>query len=333
MTSHFPILGYDVGGTKIAASLMMSNGKVLATERFDNKDTDPAEMLARLADSGARMIAGAGFKNSDIRGIGVSTPGPADIPNGIMTRPPNNPKWRNVRINETLSNALGIEAIMENDANAGMLAEWFFGAGRGCRDVIYLTMSTGIGGGIIAAGHLIDGTGYYGGEIGHTVIDLNGPECGCGMHGCYEAFCGGRAVALRLQKELAGRPDHAIVKAAGGNVTDIDFMALETAVRQGDAYACRVWDEIMVRNAQGIGILINALNPEKIILGTIAWAAGDLFMEPLRKYLPRFCWQVSLDGCEITTSALRRDIGAYAGPAIVLNHLYEKGLYDPFVQS
>lgn len=333
MTSHFPILGYDVGGTKIAASLMMSNGKILATERFDNKDTEPGEMLDQLAACGARMISGAGFRNSDIRGIGVSCPGPADIPNGIMTRPPNNPKWRNVRINEHLSGALGIPAVMENDANAGMLAEWFFGAGRGCRDVIYLTMSTGIGGGIIAAGHLIDGAGFYGGEIGHTVIDINGPECGCGMRGCYEAFCGGRAVARRLQKELATQPDHAIVKAAGGKLENIDFVALEAAVRGGDAYAGTVWDDIMVRNAQGIGILINTLNPEKIILGTIAWAAGDLFMKPLMKYLPRFCWQVSLDGCEITTSELRRDIGAYAGPATVLNHLYEKGLYDPFARD
>lgn len=333
MTTHFPILGYDVGGTKIAASLMMSDGKVLATERFANKDTDPDEMLSQLAECGAKMITGAGFKSTDIRGIGVSSPGPADIPNGIMTRPPNNPKWRNVHICEYLSNALGIKAIMENDANAGMLAEWFFGAGRGCRDVIYLTMSTGIGGGIIASGHLIDGVGFYGGEIGHTVIDINGPQCNCGLRGCYEAFCGGRAVALRLQNELKDRPDHAIVKAAGGKIENIDFLALETAVRQGDEYACKVWDEVMLRNAQGIGILVNTLNPEKIILGTIAWAAGELFMEPLKKYLPRFCWEVSLAGCEITTSALRRDIGAYAGPAVVLNHLYEKGLFDPFARS
>ncbi len=332
MTTSFPVLGYDVGGTKIAVALMMSDGEVIGSERFDNKDTEPDEMLAKLADCGQRLIDAAGLKNSDVRGIGVSSPGPADIPNGIMTAPPNNRKWRNVRICEYLSNKLGIQAIMENDANAGMLAEWFFGAGRGCRDVIYLTMSTGIGGGIIAAGHLIDGVGYYGGEVGHVVIDINGPECGCGMHGCYEAFCGGRAVALRLQKELCHQHDCAIVKAAGGKVENIDFMALETAVRGGDSYARTVWDEIMVRNAQGIGILVNTFNPEKIILGTIAWAAGDLFMEPLMKHLPRFCWKESLAGCEITTSALRRDIGSYAGPAVVLNHLYEQGLFDPFCQ-
>ncbi len=332
MEKHFPVLGYDVGGTKIAVSLMMSNGEVLGSERFNNRDTEPGETLAALAESGKNMIEKAGFKPADVRGIGVSTPGPADIPNGIMTAPPNNPKWRNVHINEYLSKAVGIPAVMENDANAGMLAEWFFGAGKGCRDAIYLTMSTGIGGGIIAAGHLIDGTGYYGGEVGHTVIDINGPMCNCGLRGCYEAYCGGRAVAQRLQRELAGQPDHAIVKAAGGKLEDVDFVALEKAVIAKDPYAMAIWDEVMLRNAQGIGILINSLNPEKIILGTIPSAAGDLFMKPFLAYLPRFCWKVSLDGCEITTSALGRKLGEYAGPAVVLNDLYEKGQFDPFAQ-
>ncbi|MDD2480082.1 MAG: ROK family protein [Victivallaceae bacterium] len=329
MKEIFPILGYDVGGTKIAASLMMSDGKVIASERFDNKDTDPNEMLPKLVAAGKTMLHAANIPHSAVRGIGISTPSPADIPNGIIVGPPNNPKWRNVKIGSFLSNALGIEATMENDANAGMLAEWFFGAGKGCRNAIYLTMSTGIGGGIIASGRLLQGKSFYAGEIGHIVIDRDGPLCNCGLRGCYEAFCGGRAVAQRLQCELATKTDHAIVQAAGGKVEDIDFVALEKAVIAGDEYALKIWDEIALRNAQGIGILINIFNPEKVILGTIAWAAGELFTKPVQSYLPRFCWPEMLDVCEITTSALRRDIGAYAGPAIVLNHLYNQGLYNP----
>lgn len=327
--NEFPILGYDIGGTKIAVALMMNDGKVITSERFDNMDTDPEKMLPKLAECGLSMLKTAGISSSAVPGIGISTPSPADIPNGIITAPPNNPKWRNVEIGKFLSEKLGIETIMENDANAGMLAEWFFGAGRGCRNAIYLTMSTGIGGGIIAEGHLIEGKSFFAGEIGHMVIDREGPLCNCGLRGCYEAFCGGRAVAQRLQSELSGQPEHAIVKAAG-KVENINFVTLEKAVIAGDKYAMEIWEEIALRNAQGIGILINIFNPEKIILGTIAWAAGDIFLSPIKRYLPQFCWKETLADCEITVSALRRDIGSYAGPAIVLNHLYNEGRYNPF---
>jgi len=322
--SELIVLGYDVGGTKIAVSLGTSAGKILGKEFVPNKDTYPEEILPKLVEISRKLVAAAGLEMKQVRAFGISSPGPADIPNGIMTAPPNNKFWKNVPIKKYLSDALGIEGFFENDANCGALAELFFGAGRGCDDFIYLTMSTGIGAGIITAGKLVRGTGFYGGEFGHTVLDRNGRLCNCGLRGCYEAYCGGRAIAQRIQEELKDQPEHPLVKIAGG-LENIDLVALEKGVRSGDAYSCKIWDEMCLRNGQAYGILINTFNPKKIVLGTIAWACGDLFLKPVREYTKEFCWKQTYEQCEIVPSELRRDIGAYAGMAAALYCLKENG--------
>jgi glucokinase len=328
MEKIFPVLGYDIGGTKIAVSLADSNGKILGSARLDNKDTNPDEVLPQLVSEAKKMMSEAGIKQEDLRAIGIDAPAPMDIEKGLILNPPNNPTWINVPIRDYLADAFKTEAFLENDANAGALAEWMFGAGKGAKDMIYLTMSTGIGGGIIANGHLLHGRGLIAGELGHTVIDVEGPVCNCGMKGCYEAFCGGRAVAQRLQRELADQPNHPIVKHAGGKVEDIDYLAFENAVRDGNGYAMGLWEEIAKRNAQAIGMFINIFNPEKIVLGTIAKAAGDLFMDPLVQHLPLYCWKQNLDVCEVVPCELGRDIGNYAGVCTALNCLYECGDFD-----
>lgn len=331
MSGKFPVLGFDIGGTKVAVCLATSDGKIIGHGRVDNKNRHPDEVLPEMVKVGRGLIADAGMKASDVVALGIGSPAPHDIPKGLITTPTNMKKWVNVPIRDYLRDSFGIEAYMENDANAGALAEWFFGAGKKVSNMIYLTMSTGIGGGIIANGHIVEGGSFYAGEVGHFCIDINGPECNCGMRGCYEAFCGGRAIAQRLQRELADKPDSAIVRHAGGNPDNIDMIAVEKAVRDGDAYACALWDGMCLRNAQAIGGLINILNPEMVVLGTLAWAAGDLFMEPLMRRLPDFCWKVPFETCRIIPSALRRQIGEYAGISVALNALYEQGRFQPWV--
>lgn len=325
MNKPLYLLGYDVGGTKIAVSLGTSEGKILGTERIENKDTYPEVILPLMVEVSRKLVRDAGMEMKDIRAFGVSTPGPADIVNGIMTNPPNNRHWKNVPVKQYLSEHLGIEGFFENDANCGALAEWFYGAGKDCNDFLYLTMSTGIGAGIIASGKLVRGTGFYGGEVGHFVIQQNGRKCNCGLHGCYESYCGGRAIAQRIQEELKDQPNHPLIAFAGGKLEDVDMVALEKGIRSGDEYSVRIWDEVCRRNAQAFGAFINIFNPKKLVLGTIAWAFGDLFMEPVKKYLPEYCWNEMLKDCELVPSALRRDIGAYAGTAAALYFLKENG--------
>lgn len=324
MKSGNYILGFDVGGTKIAIGLVSRDGKLIGRDRIDNKNTEPDDILPQLLVSARKLLKEAGLAMDDVAAFGVSAVFPADAFNGIITAPTNNKKWRYVPIKQYLTENLGIEGHFENDANCGALAEMYFGAGRGVKDFIYLTMSTGIGGGIISDGKLVRGKLRYAGEIGHMVVELDGRQCNCGQKGCYEAYAGGRAIAMRLQEELKDRPDHPIVKFAGGKLKDIDMIALEKAVRINDPYALKIWDEMSLRNAQAMGSLINIFNPQRIILGTLAWAVGDLYLDPIRKYLPRFAWKNLIECCEIVPSELERDLGYYSGPAAALYYLNEK---------
>ncbi|QSH40417.1 ROK family protein [Lentisphaerota bacterium ZTH] len=328
MKDNFPVLGFDIGGTKIGVGLVTSDGKLLGKDRIANKHSYPDDILPQMVEIGKRLVADAGLNMDQVRAIGIASPAPADFLNGIITCPTNQKHWINVPIVEYISEHFGIETHFDNDANAGMLAEWFFGAGRGFKDVIYLTMSTGIGGGVIANGHLIKGASLVAGEIGHMVLEPNGIKCNCGLTGCYEAYCGGLAVAQRLQKELADKPDHPVVKLAGGKIENVDMIALEKGVMEGEEYSVKLWEEICERNAQAYGILMNTFNPERIILGTLAWATGDMFLDPVKKHLPRFAWKQTMEACELVKSELRRDIGYFAGPAVALNGLYEKGCFE-----
>ena len=319
------VLGFDVGGTKIGVGLGSSEGRILGKARIENVDTYPEDVLPQMVAEAKKLVAGAGLTMAGIAAFGISAPFPADPANGIMTAPTNNRHWRNVPILQYLRDGLGLPGCLENDANCGALAEWFFGAGRGCKDFISLTMSTGIGGGIIAANHLVrGGRALSAGELGHICVELNGRQCNCGLKGCYEAYAGGRALAQRMQEELRNKPDSMIMQLVDGNVGAIDMVPLEKAVRAGDPYAVALWDEMSLRNAQAFGMFINMFNPERLVLGTLAWAVGDLYTDPIRKYLPQFCWKEPMEACEIVSSDLRRDIGYYAGVAAALNYLKEQ---------
>lgn len=310
-------LGFDIGGTKIGIGIISESGKFIAGDRIENKDTRPEDILPLLVEKTNKLFADNNLTKEDIVSFGISSPGPADYANGIMTTPPNNPLWRDVPILKYLSDNLGIRGYFENDANAAALAEGYFGAGKGAKDYVYLTMSTGIGAGIIAGGTLVQGSSFQGGEFGHSCLIPGGRECSCGLRGCYEAYCGGRAVARDLQKKLADKPDSMIVKCAG-SVENIDMKSLQEAVEANDEFAVAYWDEMIERNAQALGSLVQTINPAKIILGTFAWAAGDLFMKPLREKIVKYCWAESYKNCEIVPSALRRDIGYYAGAAVAM---------------
>lgn len=316
------LLGIDIGGTKIAVALGTDKGKILRSARLDNKDSSPDNMLPAIVRAAKELLNAEGLETTDLAAAGIGSPSPIDIPKGLITSPHNLKKWIDVPITDYISNELKVETFFENDANAGALAEWMFGAGGNVDDMIYLTMSTGIGGGVIVGGRLLTGASFLAGEVGHMSLDPQGPLCDCGMRGCYEAFCGGRAVANRMRAELAGKPNHRIVEIAGG-MDNVDFPALRVAVREGDAYAVTLWEEIVLRHAQAIGALINVFNPEKVVMGTIALASGDLLLAPLKENLARFCWPETMTVCELALSALGSDIAEYSGICVALNGLRE----------
>ena len=325
------VLGVDIGGTKIAICIADTNGEIVASDRVPSGATAPYDqVMPQIIDVAKKVAAKAGLQLSDIIGCGICAPGPLDMKGGRIMKSPNL-AWDAVPIRDDLVKGLNMPVYMDNDANAGVLAEWFFGSSKGKKDVIYLTMSTGVGGGIVSGGKLLTGATGIAGELGHIILDVNGPMCGCGHCGCLEAYCGGRSVALRLQDRLRFRPDHAMFKLPGvdGKLENLSFQAVREGAKLGIPIAVEMWDEICFRLAQGIGILMNTFNPEQIVLGTAAYYAGDFLLKPVLHYLPRFAWQEASRCCEVCISGLGLKIGELAGPSVALNGLYEAGQWRP----
>lgn len=321
------ILGYDIGGTKVAVSLGDEEGRILASTRLPSGATRAyRDVFPEMVDAGKQVIEEAGFSIGDVDACGVCAPGPLDVPNGRMLKSPNM-QWDDVPIRDDLADVFGKNVHFDNDANGGGLAEYYFGAGRGAENLVYLTMSTGIGGGVINHGQLLQGGGGNAGELGHVILDVNGPRCGCGMNGCFEAFCGGRAVQERLQRMMRSEPCQALldIPEVAGKIENLDYITLRKGVEAKIPEALEIWDEICLRIAQGIGIQIMTFDPDVVVLGTLAMYSGDLLLDPVRHYVPRFAWKKMLDHCQIKVTALGKSIGELAGISVGLYGLRHVG--------
>ena len=312
------ILGIDIGGTKTAICVGNESGKILSSIRIPTLTGDSMkDYFLQVRDQCNKAVAQAGIKLKDVDIVGISAPGPLSVPKGTLIAPPNNPGWKNVPIVKIIKDMLKRPVVMNNDANAAVLAEYFFGEYRGTKDLVYLTFSTGMGGGIVAAGRLVQGITDMGGEVGHLTLDINGPRCGCGKNGCWEAYVGGKNLAEQLKKKIrAGKIKTLIVDKAGGKIDQITTKSLADAARAGDPFAVAEWDTFMEHMAHGMSNIIMILNPEVIVLGTIAIHERDLVLKPLRKKLARYAWEWPLKACKIVPSKLGVEIGELAALAV-----------------
>jgi glucokinase len=313
-------LGFDIGGTKIAVCVGDSDGQVLASDRLDGGTMQAyTEVLPRLLEMGDRLIAEAGLNLADIKACGISAPGPLDPDRGMLEKSPNM-IWDEVPIRDDIAAHFKLPTTLENDGNAGALAEWYFGAAKGARNAIYFTMSTGIGGGIIAENRLVRGTCGNAGELGHAILDINGPACGCGMRGCFEAFCSGRNVQKRLRAMVGNDSSHPLMQLpeVGGDIEKLNFQALRAGVQRGIPVAQELWDDICLRMAQGLGLYMMVFNPEIIVLGTLFHYSGDLLLKPVEHYLPRFTWPKMHDACKLVLPGLGSKVGELSGIAVAI---------------
>ncbi|MBI3987104.1 MAG: ROK family protein [Lentisphaerae bacterium] len=312
------LLGIDVGGTKTSVCVGDETGRILGSKRILSRpETGPADWMKRVTVCVCELLRELNLPLDRMEAIGLATPGPMSVARGLMMEPPMFKGWVDVPVVNMVTEALQRPVYINNDANACALAEWLFGACKGADNLVYLTMSTGMGGGVVANGKILQGAADLAGEIGHFVLDIAGPPCACGQRGCFEAFCGGAAVAGLLRDRIAREQiDTAILKNAANDPARIDFRVFLEAVRQKDHFALEFWDSWLERLAQGIGTIIMAFNPQAVILGTIAIHAGDLLLDPLRKRLPRYAWAPSLAACTIMASTLDTRIGDLAALAV-----------------
>jgi glucokinase len=314
------LLGIDLGGTKVAYAVAGPDGRPrLERRRPTEPSGDPAADVARMAGDLRALLAEAGLRPEDLGAVGISVPGPFDPDSGTVLRPPNLDGWDEVPLRDWLEKALGVPVHLDNDANAAALAEWRFGAGQGTRHLVYLTMSTGVGAGLILDGRVHRGVRGGAGELGHVQLDWNGDPCSCGLRGCAEAYLGGAALQRRWR---AITPETSrMVALAGGRerVTPEHWLA---AAREGDAFALEEVERYDHYLARLLGLTVFAFAPEMIVLGTIPTAAGEaLCFEPVRKQVAAETWPQLARGLRIVPAALGAQLPAYSGLAVAADAL------------
>lgn len=318
-TQH--ILGIDIGGTKLAAGLVTHKGELIAQARTATQVQEgPDRVIDRLVDLCRQTVQDAGVSWTSIRAGGVGCGGPLDPDTGTILDPPNLPGWVAVPLVDRLESALSLPVYLDNDANAGALGEHRFGAGRGVANMVYLTISTGIGGGIIIGNRLYQGQNGNAGEIGHMSVVFNGRPCNCGSRGCLEAYASGTNIAARAREAVAAGISSCMVELAGG-VEAISSEVLAVALERNDQVASAVWEETVAILGAGIANVVNIFNPQRVVIGGGITNFGDLLFDPVRRIALERAMQPLASVVDIVPAELGAQVGVLGAAAVALERI------------
>lgn len=326
MNEQLVALGVDIGGTKLAVGSVDASGRVLATARASTPVREgPQRVLSLLIDLCKKVLAATLCQAGDCRvvAVGVGCGGPLDPERGIIYAPPNLPGWEEVHLAEDLTDGLGYPVYVENDANAAALGELRFGGGRGIKNFVYLTISTGIGSGIVIGGKLYRGENGNAGEIGHMCVAYDGRPCHCGSRGCLEAYASGPSVAMRA-REAAAKDGNTLLLKLAGSVEAIRPETVVAAVKQGDPLATRVWEETTFVLGVGIANVINIFNPRLVLLGGGLTQAGDLLFAPVRRVALSRAFARLTRVVDIVPASLGEMVGVLGAAAVAFDRLEQR---------
>jgi glucokinase len=308
------VLGIDIGGTKLAAGVVSHEGKILTRAEVPTLAAEGLEpVLARIIALGRGLLGRPEAAQDRVRRIGIGCAGPVDIRAGMVFNPPNLPGWTEVALVKHIEDALSLPAVLENDANAAGLGEFYYGAGRGARSLVYLTVSTGIGGGIILDGKVWHGLKDAAGEVGHMTVVPDGPICGCGNRGCLEAMASGPSIARQAREALAGDRPSGLREIRDFTAADVSRLA-----RDGDAVAVEVWRGAVRYLGIGVAAVITILAPERVVIGGGVTRAGEFLFEPLREEVRRRVKLVPIESVPIMPAALGADVGILGAAAVAM---------------
>jgi len=319
--SHRWLLGVDIGGTNlVVASVPYTGGEPAALrsrpttpERgADAAVADIAEMAEEVV---AQTIEREGAVRGDFRGVGIGCPGPLDLSTGVIGSTPNL-KWDGYAIRDRVSEAVGLPASLDNDANCATYGEWWQGAGRGTSSLVGVTLGTGIGGGYIESGRLLRGASGSGCEIGHMTIDFDGRVCGCGNRGCLEAYASGPAIAARAREGLEAGSASVIPALVDGDLSRITAATVYEAILVDDAYAREVMTESARVLAVGLANIVNVFNPEMIVIVGGVTRAGRHLFGPLKEEVRRRAFGSAVEACAIVPGALPSTAGVIGAAGV-----------------
>jgi glucokinase len=308
------VLGLDIGGTKLAAGVCKRDGTLVSSARVPTlSHLGPDAVIDRIVELCHRVMTES--KIPDIPFVGVGCVGPLDVKRGVVQNPPNLPGWIDIPLRERLEKALQKPIFVDNDANAAALGEHRFGAGRGIANLVYLTLSTGVGGGLIVNHELWEGANGNAGEIGHSTVAFDGRLCRCGSHGCLEAYVSGTHIASRARERIASGAPSQLPEMAGG-LENISAATVLSGVQAKDAVAMEIWNETLLILAAGLANVVNIFNPEQIILGGGVIHARDLLFTPLRQLVAARALPPLMQVVQIVPAELGDNAGVLGAAAV-----------------
>lgn len=311
MTSAEVTIGVDVGGTKVAAGVVDATGQILTRARREVESLTPEVMLGAIADLIRSLAQETAQSGHVLAGVGMGFPGFVNAARSHVFVAPNL-GWRDVPVRSMLEERVGMPVVLENDANAAAWGEHRFGAGRGCDDLIVMTIGTGVGGGLIVGGHLLRGHRGMGAEIGHITLVPGGLPCGCGRRGCLEQYASGSALVRVARARAAQSREEAgeLMALGDGTPEGISGQHVTQAAQAGDPLAISCFAELGDAIGRGLSDLTAVLDPARIVLGGGVSEAGDLLLDPVVQAFQRYVpVPVQREGMEIVLAQLRNDAG------------------------
>jgi len=315
-----PVLGVDVGGTKVAVGLVDHNGRILAQGRKPMVANGTAEaglqVVADAIDSLTSSLPGG------IHSIGICAPGPLDPKSGVVLNPPNLPCWRDFPLAEKIRSMYHVPVRVDNDANAAALAETRWGAARGFRYVFYATIGTGIGSGIVFDGRIYHGNTGSAGEGGHVSIDYRGPVCNCGKRGCIEILAAGPAIGARARSRLSSESSRSLIlELANGNISAVTSELVGQAYTAGDALAREILQETVEILTPWLGNIVDLLDPDVLVMGGGVAAMLQPFFDEIKGRLPGWCVNPRASEIPLLMAHYGADAGIAGGAALCAEDL------------
>ncbi len=309
-------IGIDLGGTFIKFCLVDENRRASETFQLPTPSDGAKGVVAQMAAGVRQLMQQHKLSNGDIVGVGIGSPGPLDMPNGIVLAMPNISGMDDCPLRDMVSKATGFRAVLENDANAAAYGEFICGAGEGTRNMVLLTLGTGVGGGVIVDGQVVHGSHSMAGELGHMIIVPGGEQCGCGQKGCLEQYCSATFIAKRTMRMLKVGGCESSLKAVLAEKGSLDARDISEAAATGDKFAEKVWDEAVRYLALGCVNICHIFDPDEIVLGGGMAKAGEKLLQPLMRHFRDLHWKLTEPKTRIVLARLGNNAGAIGAAGV-----------------
>ncbi|MCL4517421.1 MAG: ROK family protein [Firmicutes bacterium] len=320
------LVGMDIGGTKTGVAIGTRSGRLIASARFPTTPERGVDrVLARFKIVVDELLQKQGIALAEVEAVGIACGGPLDRASGRLFAPPNLAVWGEAPVVELVEERLGVKAYLENDANAGALAEWKFGAARGLKNVIFLTFGTGLGAGLILDGRLYRGASDLAGEAGHIRLADDGP-LGYGKNGSFEGFCSGGGLPGLARMIAAGEAKNGRSAGSSPWEQDLEHLAahdIVSAAKAGDPAAQKVMSISARYLGRGISILIDLLNPEAVVIGSIFARAESLLRPGMEEEIKAEALELAASKCKVLPALLGEELGYYASLSVAMEALGE----------